>query len=313
MKTLPILRYLPLAALVWLVWNCAGTLDGDRDSIPNQYDECPSSPEDFDKFEDRDGCPDTDNDQDGVPDDNDKCLNVPEDPDGHEDDDGCPDPDNDEDGIKDSDDQCPNEPEDFDGFKDKDGCPEPDNDGDGLLDDSDECHLDPEDMDGFEDEDGCPDEDNDKDGILDPDDKCPTQAETYNGQEDEDGCPDSGVPPVRDVEILPDLDWRTGTDEMTFESHQPLDSLALKLSEHPNDRVRILLFGRFVGGAERYLPLLAERQEALIRYLVNKGVKPGQLERVDYSMEAYEAIEGTLDDFNQDQSAEVHRVGGGGN
>src|SRR5262249_46956722 len=72
-----------------------------------------------------------DNDGDGIPDKLDKCPNDPEDFDGFQDADGCPDPDNDGDGIPDSIDKCPNEPEDFDGFPDADGRPGPDNDGDG--------------------------------------------------------------------------------------------------------------------------------------------------------------------------------------
>ena len=74
-----------------------------------------------------------------------------------EDEDGCPEPDNDRDGILDEDDQCPNQPEDKDGVEDEDGCPEGnklDRDGDGILDEDDECPDDPEDKDEFEDEDG---------------------------------------------------------------------------------------------------------------------------------------------------------------
>ena len=65
--------------------------------------------EDFDGFEDSDGCPDLDNDGDGIPDARDLCPNSPEDKDGYQDADGCPDPDNDEDGVLDAQDHCPNE------------------------------------------------------------------------------------------------------------------------------------------------------------------------------------------------------------
>ena len=51
-----------------------------------------------------------DRDGDGVADDVDKCPGEPEDYDGFQDDDGCPDPDNDRDGVLDKDDQCPNFP-----------------------------------------------------------------------------------------------------------------------------------------------------------------------------------------------------------
>ncbi len=65
--------------------------DTDGDGIPDARDKCPLEPEDFDGFQDADGCPDPDNDHDGIPDAVDKCPNQPEDFDGFEDADGCPD------------------------------------------------------------------------------------------------------------------------------------------------------------------------------------------------------------------------------
>jgi hypothetical protein len=47
--------------------------DRDGDGIPDIRDRCPDEPEDFDMWEDADGCPDPDNDHDGVPDDKDNC------------------------------------------------------------------------------------------------------------------------------------------------------------------------------------------------------------------------------------------------
>ncbi|HEY4176464.1 MAG TPA: hypothetical protein VGM90_06520, partial [Kofleriaceae bacterium] len=158
--------------------------DRDGDGLKDDVDKCPDDPEDFDQFEDEDGCPEPDNDRDGILDEDDKCPLIPEDKDGFQDEDGCPEGDKndrDGDGILDNVDKCPDDPEDFDQFQDEDGCPDPDNDQDGILDVDDLCPNDPEDKDGFEDEDGCPDLDNDKDRILDKDDKCPNEPETYNG------------------------------------------------------------------------------------------------------------------------------------
>jgi outer membrane protein OmpA-like peptidoglycan-associated protein len=103
-----------------------GSGDGDRDGdgIKNSLDACPDSPEDFDEFQDEDGCPDTDNDRDGILDPVDKCPLSPEDADGYQDEDGCPDPDNDSDGILDVEDLCPNEKETLNGYADLDGCPD---------------------------------------------------------------------------------------------------------------------------------------------------------------------------------------------
>ncbi|MDX9723438.1 MAG: OmpA family protein, partial [Myxococcota bacterium] len=147
--------------------------DRDGDGIPDDIDQCPDEPEDFDGDKDEDGCPDIELDKDGdrIPDKLDRCPLDPEDYDAFEDEDGCPDPDNDKDTICDpwvseqgkldlyeckGSDQCPDVPEDFDEFEDEDGCPELDNDNDKIPDTSDKCPNDPEDYDGDEDEDGCP-------------------------------------------------------------------------------------------------------------------------------------------------------------
>jgi hypothetical protein len=165
--------------------------DRDKDGLLDYKDQCPTAAEDFDGFEDSDGCPDLDNDGDGIADTSDKCPTQGEDPDGFEDLDGCPEVDNDKDGLPDDVDHCPNKPETKNGYKDEDGCPdEADTDGDGVPDARDKCPNEVEDTDGFQDEDGCPDLDNDNDGIADDKDECLDEPETMNGFQDEDGCPD---------------------------------------------------------------------------------------------------------------------------
>ena len=133
-------------------------IDSDGDGILDENDACPNQPEDFDGFEDTDGCPDLDNDGDGIPDVQDQCPDIAEDFDNFLDSDGCPEVDNDLDGIPDIDDKCPDQPEDFDGYLDDDGCPDLDNDGDGIPDTKDICPNQPENYNGFEDNDGCPDQ-----------------------------------------------------------------------------------------------------------------------------------------------------------
>ncbi len=198
---------------------CPPAKDTDKDGIPDKLDRCPFDKEDFDNFQDADGCPDRDNDLDGVLDELDKCPNVK----GPQTNQGCPVNDRDNDGIPDEVDKCPNQPEDKDNFQDNDGCPDPDNDQDGILDKDDRCPNDkglkknfgcpildtdkdgipdvvdkcpnqPEDKDNFEDADGCPDPDNDKDGILDKDDKCPNVA----GLKEFFGCPDTDKDGIQD-------------------------------------------------------------------------------------------------------------------
>ena len=134
-----------------------------------------------------------DRDGDGIKDDVDKCPDEPEDFDGFQDEDGCPDPDNDNDGILDVDDRCPNEPEDHDGDRGRRRLPrgsDGDRDGDGILGLArTSAPTMPEDKDGFEDDDGCPEPDNDKDGIPDKQRHCPNDPEDKDGFEDDDGCP----------------------------------------------------------------------------------------------------------------------------
>ncbi len=168
--------------------------DNDGDLVPDEDDRCPTEAAELDRDENDDGCtdPPRDADRDGVIDSEDSCPDEPEDRDGFEDDDGCPDEDNDGDGVEDAVDRCRDEAEDADGFQDGDGCPDPDNDGDGVGDADDGCPLEAEDRDGFEDGDGCPDPDNDRDGVIDGEDQCPEHAETINGVDDADGCPDRG-------------------------------------------------------------------------------------------------------------------------
>lgn len=90
--------------------------DRDGDGIIDELDACPDDPEDYDGFEDEDGCPDLDNDADGIPDVDDACPDEPGPPENN----GCPDTDRDSDGVPDRVDNCPDEP----GPPQNQGCPE---------------------------------------------------------------------------------------------------------------------------------------------------------------------------------------------
>ena len=253
--------------------------DRDGDGLKDDVDKCPDDPEDFDGFQDEDGCPDPDNDHDGIPDVDDKCPNIPEDRDGVEDEDGCPEGeknDRDGDGILDNVDKCPDDPEDFDGFEDQDGCPDLDNDKDGILDIDDLCPNDPEDKDGFEDEDGCPDPDNDRDRILDKDDKCPNEPETYNGYQDEDGCPDNnGITKLgdSDIMILKPINFEFDKAVIKKDSYYILDAVVATMQGNP-----VLTLVEVQGhtdeqGDDAYnLDLSDRRAKAVVAYLTEHGV-----------------------------------------
>jgi OmpA-OmpF porin, OOP family len=262
--------------------------DRDRDGYKDDVDQCPDDPEDFDDFEDEDGCPDPDNDKDGILDVDDKCPNDPETRNGIDDEDGCPDgaaTDRDGDGIPDDVDKCPDDPEDKDGFEDADGCPDPDNDRDGILDVDDLCPNDPEDKDGFEDKDGCPDPDNDRDRILDAQDKCPNEPETYNGLDDEDGCPDKGRVRVTKskLEILDKIYFETDKADIKPVSFPLLDAIAATIKGHPQILLIEIQGHADERGNDNYnLDLTDRRAQSVRTALEERGVAPERLRSRGY-------------------------------
>ena len=213
--------------------NAQTGIDRDQDKIPDNIDDCPVLPEDYEGIMDDDGCPDLylstlDTDRDGVSDLYDQCPDAMETHNKYLDEDGCPDVspaeknkgvlDADNDGITDKIDRCPSQPETYNKFMDRDGCPDEldpqrDTDRDGLKDTVDQCPTQGETYNQFQDEDGCPDRvvssspnafkvDTDNDGVPDVQDRCKADPETYNQFKDNDGCPD---------EILPAREYIPGT------------------------------------------------------------------------------------------------------
>jgi len=224
-----------------------------------------------------------DTDGDGLTDDIDKCPQEPEDMDNFQDDDGCPDNDNDNDGILDANDKCPDTPEDKNGIDDEDGCPEEDTDGDGLVGSQDQCPTEPEDKDGFQDEDGCPDADNDGDGIADTEDKCPMEPETVNQYQDEDGCPDE-VP--KEVEkfsgAIEGIKFKLGSAEIRRSSNKILDEAVAVLQKYPDIKLEIQGHTDTTGSDERNRTLSDARANAVMQYLISKGVDESRLTAKGY-------------------------------
>ncbi len=231
-----------------------------------------------------------DRDGDGFRDSVDKCPDEPENFDGYQDDDGCPEFDKDGDGIRDDVDKCPLEPEDFDGFQDEDGCPDPDNDGDKILDSVDQCPNEPEDLDGFEDLDGCPDPDNDKDGIPDVRDQCPNEPEDFDGDQDEDGCPDIVtyknivVGPTK-IELKQKIFFAYNKAKILPKSFDLLNEVADVLVKRPKMKIRIEGHTD-IQGSDKYNKKLSQaRADAVRTYLIEAGVEPSRLTSVGYGEE----------------------------
>ncbi len=224
--------------------------DQDGDGIVDSEDECPLKPEDFDGFEDKDGCPDKDNDNDGINDVDDRCPNIPEgEPDGYRDSDGCPDPDNDGDGIADINDSCPDEPEDFDGYEDADGCPDLDNDGDGIADTLDEC---------------------------------PSEAEDYDGDVDDDGCPEKRKRvdvTKEEIELNEKVHFAYDKAKIQNKSYPLLDEVATVLKANPNIEVRIEGHTDSQGGKQYNQKLSQRRAQSVVDYLVDRqGIDRSRLQ-----------------------------------
>lgn len=215
-------------------------VDRDGDGICQEADRCPDDPEDYDGFEDTDGCPD-DQDTDG-------------------------------DTIRDSLDQCVIDPEDDDGYQQADGCPEPDNDLDRILDLNDRCINDPEDPDGFQDEDGCPDNDNDNDTFLDVDDPCPNEAGPVDA--DPPGCPRvyvGAVVTTTHIEITQTIHFEYDKDIIRPESYEILNTVVQILKDYPNITLEIQGHTDSRGSDSHNLDLSIRRAAAVRDYLQCAG------------------------------------------
>ncbi|MEZ4460755.1 MAG: OmpA family protein [bacterium] len=229
--------------------------DQDGDGILDNVDQCPVDPEDFDTFEDEDGCPDKDNDKDGILDPADVCLFVPEDVDGFQDNDGCPEIDNDLDGIADINDQCPDKAEDFDGFQDDDGCPDNDNDGDGIAD------------------------------VLD---QCPEEPEVYNGNKDDDGCPDKESKAKIEgdqIKLNEKVFFKTAKADILPQSFGLLDDVVAILRDNPNINIRVEGHTDSRGSDKSNKKLSDARASSVRLYLIERGIDPSRIESIGYGEE----------------------------
>ncbi len=244
-----------------------------------------------------------DSDRDRVPDKRDQCPDEPEDRDKYEDQDGCPDPDNDNDGVADAADQCPDELETLNGFEDGDGCADenPDNDGDGMSNAADLCPDEAEDVDGFEDSDGCPDPDNDGDGVADAADRCPDAAEVFNGVDDGDGCADEGGLVLLDlaageIKLQQPLNFLSKKAVLEDDARAVLDAVASVMVARPDLlTVEVQVHTDDVGDPDFNLRFSDARAQIIRLYLAEKGVAEGRLTAKGYG-ESQPLVEGTSDD-----------------
>jgi outer membrane protein OmpA-like peptidoglycan-associated protein len=214
--------------------------DRDGDGIPDDVDQCPDQKEDFDGFQDEDGCPDLDNDKDGIPDTLDACPNTP-------------------------------------GVKKFRGCP--DTDGDGIPDWADHCPKQP----GPVEYDGCPDTDGDE--IPDNEDRCPNEP----GPASNDGCPLQKPVVVYDngkLLLKDSVHFDTGKATIKSNSLPILDEVINVLVAHPEvKKMRVDGHTDNVGPAAFNQDLSQRRAQAVVDYLVSKGIDPARLSAKGFGLD----------------------------
>ena len=278
--------------------------DYDGDGIKGDDDKCIDDAEDFDKFEDTDGCPDLDNDKDGIPDVKDACPDQAEDKDGIQDEDGCPETDADKDGVLDGEDKCPL----VAGSAGNKGCPDNDKDSDGVLDRDDACI----DVKGVVENKGCPDVDTDEDGTVDRLDACKTEKGSASnkgcpypdtdkdgtvdnidncinepGPVDNQGCPAAVkqlVVITQEKLVIKDKVY-FDTDKATIQarSNKMLDQIAAILTGHTEiSLVQVEGHTDNTGDAPRNRALSADRAKSVVDYLVKKGIATTRLKPVGF-------------------------------
>jgi OOP family OmpA-OmpF porin len=215
-----------------------------------------------------------DTDEDGVDDSKDMCPGTP--PGVKVDEFGCP-LDSDNDGVPDYLDKCSNTPN---GVKvDREGCPL-DSDGDGVPDYLDKCINTPTGV--SVDANGCP-LDTDEDGVPDYLDKCP---KTPKGTEvDSTGCPvkiEVVKTKIKKIVLSGDTNFEFDKAALLPNAYPVLDSLAVTMKENPDFKWVIEGHTDAIGSASYNMELSRRRAQAVVDYLVSKGVDKSNLQVVPY-------------------------------
>jgi len=236
-----------------------GGKDTDGDGIYDKNDSCP----DVAGLAAFNGCPDADGD--GIQDSKDACPNVA----GLAALNGCPDADGD--GIADKNDMCPNEK----GTKANNGCP--DTDGDGIVNKDDKCPN----VAGPSANGGCPWPDTDGDGVLDKDDNCVSVA----GVASNNGCPEPVISEAASKSIgtyAKSILFNTGKSSFKSGVTKQLNAIVAVMNEFSKANFVIEGHTDSTGGAATNAKISSKRANAVMKYLVSKGIDASRLSTKGY-------------------------------
>ena len=156
-----------------------------------------------------------------------------------------------------------------------------DTDGDSVPDWKDQCPNTPVEARGYVDSIGC-ELDTDKDGIPDWKDECPTVAgPAYNK-----GCPEVKKE-IRNLlkKAMQGIQFENGKAVIKKASYPLLDQIAAQFIENSNFIIEVQGHTDNVGKADYNLKLSDARANAVMKYLVGKGVPQERMTAKGYGME----------------------------
>ncbi len=200
--------------------------------------------------------------------------------------------DSDNDGVKDSIDSCANTPK---GTKvDAKGC-ELDGDHDGVVDSKDSC---PNTAHGAKvDAKGC-EFDGDNDGVVDSKDTCPDSK--ADARVDSKGCE------LAEVIVLKGVNFETGSAKLTADSQSVMDDMAATLTKYSTMVVEVSGHTDSTGSAKLNRSLSQQRADAVVAYLVGKGVKADNLKAKGYGPDKPVADNATAKGRADNRRVELH-------
>lgn len=296
-------------------WEQKGPPDADGDGVPDAVDLCADTPKGTRVS--TTGCAlDHDTDGDGVPDTADKCAatgkGVAVDAT------GCPvNIDADADGVPDSRDLCPNTPA---GAKVLDNGCEEDTDNDGVPDSRDRCQGTPSGVKVGPD--GCA-LDSDGDGVPDVLDRCPNSPP--GAKVDASGCeakaaavttkpaPPATPPqgqPMPPVTRLEGVNFPSGSARIAKSSFPALDELAAQLKANPAQRLEVAGHTDTSGSASMNRALSQRRAEAVMSYLVSRGIPAASLVAKGYGPDQPVADNGSPEGRAKNRRVELRPLDG---